>query len=189
MADPAEKVVGVVALYDDPDALVRAAQRVRDAGFTRWDCHTPFPVHGLDRAMGLKASPVPTIALSAGFVGLVAAIVLTGGLNALHYPIRIAGKPMLSWQAFVPLYFELFVLFAAVTIMGALFVFCRLGRWHSPLHDTGVMRDVTSNRFAIVLESADPVFSETGAKTLLESTGCGDIRPLVEFEEEDDAII
>ena len=93
MADPAEKVVGVVALYDDPDALVRAAQRVRDAGYTRWACHTPFPVHGLDRVMGLKASPVPAIALAAGFVGLVAAFVLTGGLSAAYYPIRIAGKP------------------------------------------------------------------------------------------------
>ena len=189
MSNPDEKVVGVVGLFDDPRALVRAAQQVRDAGYTRWDCHTPFPVHGLDRAMGLKASPIPPVALTAGFVGLLAAFALTGGLNVVHYPIRIAGKPLLSWQAFVPIYFELFVLFAALTIMGALFVFCRLGRWHSPLHDTGIMRDVTSNRFAIVLESADPVYSEAGAKTLLESTGCGDVRPLVEFEEEDEAII
>jgi hypothetical protein len=139
--------------------------------------------------MGLKASPVSTIALAAGFVGLVAAVILTGGLNALHYPIRIAGKPMLSWQAFVPIYFELFVLFAAVTMMGSLFVLCRLGRWHSPLHDSGVMKEVTADRFAVVLESVDPAYSDADAKALLESTGCRDIRPLTELEEEDEAII
>jgi len=189
MSKPNQKIVGVVGLYDNPDALIRAAEKVRDAGYTRWDCHTPFPVHGLDRAMGLKASPVPALAITAAFVGLVVAIALTGGLNAIHYPIRIAGKPMFSWQAFVPIYFELFVLFAAVTIMGSLFAFCGLGRWHSPLHDTGVMREVTSDRFAIVLEAADKLYSEVEAKTLLEETGCRDIRPLVEFEEEDGAII
>ena len=134
MSKSREKVVGVVGLYDDPSSLLRAAEGVRDAGFTRWDCHTPFPVHGLDRAMRLKSSPLPTVALTAGLIGVLVAFALTGGLNALHYPIRIAGKPMLSWQAFVPIYFELFVLFSALAIMGSLFVFCGLGRWHSPLH-------------------------------------------------------
>lgn len=189
MSRPSEKIVGLVGLYDDPDALLRAAERVRDAGFTRWDCHTPFPVHGLDRAMGLKSSPVPTLALTAGFVGLLVAVVLTGGLNALHYPIRIAGKPMFSWQAFVPIYFELFVLFAALAIMVSLVLFCRLGRWHSPLHDSDVMKEITGHRFAIVLESADSAYSAADAKALLEATGCRDVRPLVEFDEEDDAII
>ncbi|MHC4697782.1 MAG: DUF3341 domain-containing protein [Planctomycetota bacterium] len=189
MSNPGERVVGVVGLYDDPAVLVRAAEKVRDAAYTRWDCHTPFPVHGLDRAMGLKASPVHRLALAAGFVGLAVAIALTGGLNAIHYPIRIAGKPMFSWQAFVPIYFELFVLFAAVTIMGSLFVFCGLGRWHSPLHDSGVMREVTGDRFAIVLEATDNVYSEADAKALLEATGCRDIRPLVELEEEDGVIL
>ena len=65
MAEPEKKTVGLVGLYDDPEALVAAARRVRERGFTRWDCHTPFPVHGLDRAMGLKASPVPMIASAA----------------------------------------------------------------------------------------------------------------------------
>ena len=189
MNDPNKRIVGVVGLYDNPTVLLRAAEKVREAGYTRWDCHTPFPVHGLDRAMGLKASPVHQLALGAGFAGLAVAIALTGGLNAIHYPIRIAGKPMFSWQAFVPIYFELFVLFAAVAIMGSLFVFCGLGRWHSPLHDTGVMREVTADRFAIVLEAIDKRYSEADAKALLEATGCRDIRPLVELEEEDGAII
>ncbi|UCE61308.1 MAG: DUF3341 domain-containing protein [Phycisphaerales bacterium] len=189
MSRPTENTVGMVGLFDDPDALIRAAERVRDEGFTRWDCHTPFPVHGLDRAMGLKSSPVPTLALAAGFVGLLTAVALTGGLNVIDYPIRIAGKPIFSWQAFVPIYFELFVLFAALTLMASLFLFCGLGRWHSPLHDSDIMKHVTGHRFAIVLEATDRCYSEQNVRALLEETGCRDVRPLVEFEEEDSGIL
>jgi hypothetical protein len=175
----------MVGLYDDAGALLRAAESVRDAGSSRWDCHTPYPVHGLDRAMGLKGSPIPAIALTAGFIGLLAAIALTGGLNAIQYPIRIAGKPLFSWQAFVPIFFELFVLFSAVTIMGCLFVFCGLGKWHSPLHDSDVMKEITRDRFALVLEAGDKAYTDEGARALLEETGCRDIRPLIEIQEEE----
>jgi membrane protein implicated in regulation of membrane protease activity len=185
MAEQGSSTVGLVGLYDDPNALLRAAEMVRDAGYRRWDCHTPFPVHGLDRAMGLKSSPVPTIALAAGFVGLVAAIALTGGLSAWHYPIRIGGKPLFTWQAFVPIFFELFVLFAALAIMASLLFFCRLGRWHSPLHDSDIMKEVTGHRFAVVLDGADQKYSPKSARTLLEETGCRDIRPLVDLNEDE----
>jgi hypothetical protein len=96
---------------------------------------------------------------------------------------------MFSWQAFVPIYFELFVLFAALAIMGSLFLFCRLGRWHSPLHDSDIMKEVTGRRFAVVLEAADEVYSEEHATALLRETGCSDIRTLVEFEEEGNSIL
>jgi hypothetical protein len=189
MAEPRRKQVGLVGLYDDPDALVRAARMVRDAGYTKWDCHTPYPVHGLDQAMGLKPSPVPYVTIGAAFVGLFVAILLTGGLSVWQYPIRIGGKPLFSWPAFVPIYFELFVLFAALATMGSVIGFCRLGRWHSPLHDSGIMGEITCDRFAIVIEDRDEKYSEVMARKLLEATGCRDVRPLVEFEEQDDSIL
>ena len=105
--DSAAKVVGLVGLYDDVDSLVKAAERVRDAGYQNWDCHTPYPVHGLDQAMGLKPSPIPYVTLSMGFVGLAIAIALTGGLSVFQYPILVGGKALFSWQAFVPIFFEL----------------------------------------------------------------------------------
>jgi hypothetical protein len=184
MAEQPNKTVGVVGLFDSADALIRAAAQVRDSGCKKWDCHTPYPVHGLDRAMGMKESAIPYVTLGAGFVGLVVAISLTGGLSALHYPIRVGGKALFSWQAFVPIYFELFVLFAALATMGSVIFFCRLGRWHSPLHDSGVMREITCDRFAIVIESEDENRSADHLQGILEKTGCRDIRPLVEFEEE-----
>ena len=140
-------------MYDNADALIHAAEVVRDAGCRKWDCHTPYPVHGLDQAMGMKPSPVPYVTLTAGFVGLATAIALTGGLSVWQYPIRIGGKALFSWQAFVPIYFELFVLFAALATMASVVWFCRLGRWHRRLHDSDVMRDITCDRFAIVLSA------------------------------------
>lgn len=188
MSEPRHKTVGLAGLFDTPDALLRAARRVREAGYEKWDCHAPYPVHGLEEAMRLRFSPVPFVTITAGFIGLAAAMALTGGLSALFYPIRVGGKALFSWQAFVPIFFELFVLFAAVATMGAVILFCRLGRWHSPLHDSGIMREVTRGRFAIVLSAEDRSYSEGEARRLLEEAGCRDVRPLIEFDE-DEALI
>ena len=189
MADPRTKIVGLVGLFDDPDALLRAAEQVRDSGHKRWDCHTPYPVHGLDDAMGLKPSPVPYVTITAGFIGLATALLLTGGLSVWHYPIHVGGKALFSWQAFVPIYFELFVLFAAISTLAAVIYFGRLGRWHSPLHDSGVMEEITRDRYAIVLNHEGSERTPEELRGLLERAGCRDVRPLQEFEEEDEAWI
>jgi hypothetical protein len=185
MADTNTRTLGVVGLVDDVDTLLKVAEAVRASGHRKWDCHTPYPVHGLDKAMGLRASPVPYLTLGAGFLGVVAAIVMTGGLSVIHYPIRIGGKAMFSWQAFVPIFFELFVLFAALATLGSVIFFCRLGRWHSPLHDSGVMQEIVRDRFAVVLETEEEEAEEGRLKALLAEAGCRDIRPLVEIVEED----
>jgi hypothetical protein len=178
------KEVGTVGLFDDVDQLLRAAEQVREAGYRHWDCHTPYPVHGLDRAMGLKDSPIPTICLTAAFLGVGTALLMQWWMNAVDYPIRVGGKPHASWPAFLPITFEMFVLFAGLATMGSLLFLARLGRWHSPLHDSGIMAEVTSHRFAVVLNADDVQYSEDAAKQLLASAGCTDIRPLYEFEED-----
>ena len=181
------KVVGLVGLYDDPRSIVDAAAAVRDEGYRRWDCHTPYPVHGLDRAMGLKSSPIPVICMTAGFIGVAVALAMQWWMNAVDYPVRIGGKPLFSWPAFVPITFELFVLFAAGATMLSMLALCRLGKWHSPLHDTGIMHEVTSDRFAIVLDANDERYDERKATELLRGTGCRDIRPLVDHGDEEEA--
>lgn len=177
-------LVGMVGVYDDVNALMDAAVQVRDTGYTKWDCHTPYPVHGLDQAMGLKSSSVPYICLTSGFIGAGAAMWMQWWMNAKDYPIIIGGKAFFSWPAFVPITFELFVLFAATSIMISLIVLCRLWRWHSPLYDAGVMAEITRDRFAVVLEAKDTRFSEAQARELLGNTGCQDIRPLYESTKE-----
>ncbi|MBU0753645.1 MAG: DUF3341 domain-containing protein [Planctomycetes bacterium] len=189
MSEAAKKLVGLAGLYDQPDALIHAAEKVRDAGYRRWDCHTPYPVHGLDHAMGIKESPIPYFCLTAGFIGVGVALLMQWWMSAVDYPVRIGGKPLFSWPAFVPITFELFVLFAALATMGSILVLCKLGRWHSPLHDTGIMGEVTSCRYAVVLEAKDRLFTEERARAILQEAGCTDIRPLFEADEEDDTFL
>ena len=177
MAEP-KQLAGVVGLFDDPEPLVEAARRVRAAGYRRWDCHTPYPVHGLDEAMGLAPSMIGSVAVSAGLVGVGAALLMQWWMSVRGYPVLVGGKPLASWLAFVPITFELFVLFTALTLLGGLIVLCRLWRWHSPLHDTGVMAEVTSRRFALVLSADDAQFSQQSARALLHEAGCQDVREL-----------
>ena len=173
----------MIGLFDAPDEIVAAARQARDAGFTRWDCHTPFPVHGLDKAMGLRTSPVALYALCVGAVGAGLGLLMQWWMSAVDYPIRVAGKPLFSWPSFVPITFEVFVLFSALAATVLVTRFARLWRWHSPLHDSGVMREVTGHRFGLVLLASDERYDEETARALLERAGCRDIRPLEEEPE------
>ena len=177
------KLVGMIGLYDDPNSLIGAAEKVRDAGYKKWDCHTPYPVHGLDDAMGLKQSPLPFITMGMGAVGVGLAVLMQWWMSAVDYPVRIGGKEYFSWPAFIPITFEVFTLLAAISTFIGMFILCKLGQWHSPLHDSGVMEEVTTVRHGVVLSSDDALFSEDSARALLEETGCQDIRPLYEFVE------
>jgi hypothetical protein len=171
-------VVGMIGLYDQADALIAAAEAVRDAGYKKWDCHTPYPVHGLDDAMGLKPSPMPYVTLIAGGIGACLGMYMMYWMSAVDYPVRIGGKEYFSWPAFVPITFEAFVLFAGLATMGGMIFFTKLGTWASPLHDNDVMGLVTSSRLGVVLKAEDEQFSEDKARALLEGTGCSDVRTL-----------
>jgi hypothetical protein len=176
--------VGVIGLFDDPEQILVAARAVRDAGWSRWDCHTPYPVHGLDEAMGVKRSRLPLYALSAGAVAAAAFFYMQWWMNGVDYPLNVGGKPLFSWPSFIPITFEMFVLFTALTTTVLATRFCGLWQWHSPLHDSGVMPEVTGHRFGVALSADDPCYDEATARALLESAGCADIRPL--FQDPDD---
>lgn len=182
--DDTRPIVGVAGLFDDQKDLLDAAARVRDAGWPSWDCHTPYPVHGLNKAMGLKDSPIPYWTIGAGFIGAALGLLLQWWTSVVDYPLVIAGKPLFSWPAFVPITFEAFVLCAALTTTAALLVYCRLLRWHSPLHDAGIMAQVTTTRFAVYLDANEDDFGPEDAQALLEDAGCSEICTV--FEAEDD---
>ena len=177
------RLVGIIGLFDEPEQLLAAAATVREAGYREWDCHTPYPVHGLDQAMGLRQSPLASRALMVGGLGAAGGLLMQWWMNAVDYPIRIGGKPLFSWPAFIPITFELFVLSTAVATTLLATLMCKLWRWHSPLHDSGVMHEVTSHRFAVVLSAQDQAFSEQRARELLQEAGCADVRELLELDE------
>jgi hypothetical protein len=111
----AKPLFGIIAEYNTPTEIVRASKKVRDAGYDRWDTFTPFPVHGIDQAMGIKMTKLPWFVIVMALVGLGTAIWLQWWTNAVDYPWLISGKPFWSWPANVPVMFELTVLFSALT--------------------------------------------------------------------------
>ena len=101
---------GLLAEFSDVDALLEATQLVRDTGVKQWDVHTPFPVHGLDEAMGVRKTRLPFLVLGCGIAGLLFALWMQWWMNTIDYPFRVSGKPMFGLPALVPVIFEFTVL-------------------------------------------------------------------------------
>ncbi|RJP21901.1 MAG: DUF3341 domain-containing protein [Candidatus Omnitrophota bacterium] len=164
-------VYGLLAEFSDAGAIVQSAEQVRKAGYTRWDVHTPFPVHGLDEAMGIRPTILPWIVLGAGLSGLVAGLGLQWWTNAVDYPLLISGKPIFSLPANIPVIFEVTVLLSAVTTVFALFGLNGLPRLYHPVFTNQRFRRATADRFFIVIEANDPLFDAEKTQSLLSSLG------------------
>jgi hypothetical protein len=165
------EVVGVMGEFADVDSVVRAARRVRDAGFTRWDVHSPFPIHGIDAAMGIRPTVLPWLVLGGGAAGLTTGLLLQWYTNAVDYPFLVSGKPFFSLPAFVPVIFELAVLLAALTAVFGMLGLNKLPMLYNPLFKSERFRRVTNDRFFIVIDAADPKFQEPGTSEMLRSMG------------------
>jgi hypothetical protein len=153
---------------------------VRDAGYTRWDALTPFPVHGLDEAMGIKPTRLPWIVFLCGLTGASAALLLQWWTNAVDYPYLISGKPLFSLPANIPIMFELTVLFAAFGAFLGMLGFNRLPELYHALFKKPRFRRVTNDRFVIYIEVEDPRYDSGETRSLLES-----VSPLPVEEVED----
>lgn len=175
----AERLYGLAAEYDNVDSLLAAAARVRDAGYSKWDAHTPFPVHGLDQAMGIKPTILPWITLALGLTGLGCAILLQWWTNAFDYPFLISGKPIFSLPANIPVGFELTVLFSVfATFFGALGL-NKLPELFHPVHTLPRFARATSDRFFVVIEAGDRGFDRAKTEALLRSTGASVIEEIM----------
>jgi hypothetical protein len=150
---------GALAEFPTPAALYQACEQVRDAGYTRWDAHAPFPVHGLDRAMGLRASKLPWISLVLALGGAATGMGLQGWVATIAYPLVISGKPFFSWPAFVPVTFELAVLGGAAGAVFGMFALNQLPTLYHPLFNSTNFERATDDGFFISIESWDPRFN------------------------------
>lgn len=149
---------GVMAEFESVEQILRAAGEVRKAGFTKWDCHTPFPVHGLDDAMGIRPTRLPWLILLMGAVGVGAAQLMQHWMNGVDYPFIISGKPLISWPSSIPVTFEMMVLFAAFTAFFAMWIANDLPRWFHPLLRKQRFARATNDRFFVAIEARDPQF-------------------------------
>ncbi len=162
---------GWIAEYADENQLLDAARQVRDSGYTRTDAFTPFPVHGIDEALGIKPTVLPWFTLCAGFTGITVALVMQWWMNAVDYPYIISGKPYASWPAFIPVAFELTVLFSAFTTVFAMLGLNGLPRFSNPVFSNPKFDRTTDDRFFLWIDSRDKYFNSDKVKGLLGSTG------------------
>lgn len=173
-------LAGVMAEYDNVDDVYAAAEKVRDAGYSRWDVHSPFPIHGIERAMSIRPTLVPWICLVGGLTGMAIALGLTiwtmGPSNPIFgvfsgYPYLESGKPLLALPQFIPPIFELTILFSAFSAGLGMLLLNSLPMLYNPLFKSTRFRRVTDDRFFIVIDATDPVFDEEKTPALLKETG------------------
>lgn len=160
-------VYGILAEYSDPAVLIEACKKVRDAGFKKWDTYTPFPVHGIDPAMGIKPTILPWLVLCAGLTGLATAITLQWWTNAYDYPWIVSGKPFWSIPANVPIMFELTVLLSALTTLYGMLLLNKLPLFSHPLDLKERFERVTDDRFFLLIEASDPKYDAEEVTALL----------------------
>lgn len=174
------KSFGWMAEYEDENQLLDAARKVRDSGYTRTDAFTPFPVHGIDEALGIKPTVLPWFTLCAGAAGTTTALTMQWWMNAVDYPYIISGKPFASWPAFIPVAFELTVLFAAFTTVFAMLGLNGLPRFSNPVFTNPKFDRATDDRFFLWVDSRDKYFNSDKVKSLLGETGAATVEEVRE---------
>jgi hypothetical protein len=169
MVEREDKIL--LAQFDSPATLLAAAREMRDSGYKRFDCHSPFPVHGLSRAMGMHASKLSLIVGIAALIGLAGAFLMQYWMSAVDYRLIISGKPFNSYQTDTPVVFALAVLFAAFASFFGMLIITRLPRFHHPLFSSEHFEKFSDNAFFISVESIDANFDLEKTTSFL--TGIG----------------
>ncbi|MCC5806325.1 MAG: DUF3341 domain-containing protein [Opitutales bacterium] len=181
----ARKPYGMLALFDSAPGIYEAARTVREAGYSRWDALTPFPVHGLDGAMGLGRSKVPVFVFIGGVIGFFVGMWLAWWMGYYNYPLIVGGKPYFSPIFPFPVAYELTILLAAFGALGGMFVCNRLPMHNHPVFNYEKFRHLTDDMFAVVIEAEDPLYDAEGTRTFLEELGPVEVTALYDDEEDD----
>ena len=170
----------MMAEFETPAATLHAAEKVHESGFHQWDVFSPFPIHGMDRAMGIGNSKVGWFSFIGGCLGYTTGMLMIWFMNAFDYRIVIGGKPMFSPFAAFPPSYELTILFGSFgALLGMLFL-NRLPRLYHPLLKNRRFALATHDRFFVVIETGDPKYSETETRLLLERLGSTHIESVEE---------
>lgn len=171
LQQPTKLLFGALAEFANAGELLQAVYAVRHAGYTKIDTHTPFPIHGMDQAMGLRPSKLPWLVLLGALAGTTAAVAMQYWMNAWNYPVRIGGKPFAWFEAYVPVGFELTVLFGAITTVLGMFFFNRLPRPSHPLFQHPRFARATDDGFLLSVEASDAHWDERDVLRVLREAG------------------
>jgi hypothetical protein len=162
---------GLVIEFETVDRTLAAAEKIRDAGFTKWDVHTPFPVHGLNDAMGIRHTRLPWVVLGGGITGAALGILMQWWMNAHDYRLLVSGKPFFSLPANIPIMFELTILLSAISAFVGMIAFNNLPMLYHPVFKSERFRRATTDRFVVVIEAADPKFDSERTPVFLDGLG------------------
>lgn len=175
-----KELFGYLAQFEDATALYHAAEKVRDKKFRRWDVHTPFPVHGMDHAMGLGKSWLSVLVLVGGVCGSLTALGLQFFTQVSLYPTVVQDKPtnLFTIPAFFPVTFELTILFAAFATVLGLFTIIMLPRWNHPLFNSPLFSKFSNDAFLLHIEARDPKFHHEKTREFLSEVGAARIEEI-----------
>lgn len=151
-------IYGCAAEFDDPGKLVAAARRAREVGYRRIETYSPYPIEEVGELIPM-INPLPVIVLFSGLLGIVTAWVMQSGIAIWDFPINVGGRPLYSWPSFVPITFELTVLFAGTAAFFAALWLCGFPRIHHPVFNVGEFARVSDDRFFLCIEARDFKFS------------------------------
>ena len=171
---------GILGLFETAPQVYHAAEKVRDAGFKRWDVIAPFPIHGIDKAMGLKRSRVPAFTLAGGCIGFITGMLTVWYMNAYDYPLIVGGKPYFSPIFPFPIAYELTILLAAFGTFFGQFITNLLPQHYHPTMNYEKFHRLTDDRFAIVIEAKDPGYDEVRTRELLTKLGATEVADIAE---------
>jgi hypothetical protein len=168
---------GTAGIFLEESKVLKAAAKTRESGFTKFDAISPYPIHGMEEACGIKRSPIPYVTFAAGCLGLLAALGLVYYTSVINWPINVGGKPMFSLPAFIPIIFELTILFAALCSVGALFYFCNMPKIDPPVID----KDLTCHKFAIFIPENDTGYNEDRVTQMMKDLGAVEVKKVAEY--------
>lgn len=164
-----KNIYGIMAEFDTPTQLVNAATKVRDAGYVKTDAFSPFPLHEIDEALGIKRSILPFLVFGGGIIGLLSGIGLQLFVHVFDYPIIVGGRPHLSIPSFIPPAYELTILFAAFTAVFGMILLNGLPQPYHPVFNVPRFALATREKFFLLIETKDPKFDYEETKSFMQN--------------------
>ena len=160
---------GLLAEFDTPSEILTATRRAYAEGYRKMDAYSPMPVHDLDRALGMEKNAVPLVTLIGGILGGSTAYMLQWWINTIAYPINVAGRPMHSWPSFIPVTFEMTVLFAGIAAFVGMLALNGLPMPYHPIFNAERFSFVTRDKFFLCIEATDPRFDRVETAEFLQA--------------------
>jgi hypothetical protein len=176
----APALYGLLAEFDNPTALVAAAERTRLAGYRKIDAFSPIPIEELNDALGFRRTRLPLLVLLGGIFGGLAGYSLEFWSSAIAYPMNVGNRPLNSWPQFIPVTFEMTVLGSALTAFIGMWALNKLPQPYHPVFNVPAFDRASQDRFFLCIESTDPRFNAQGTRAFLESlhpVGVSDVAP------------